>query len=181
MITLTQDGTAQRLATPVMPTSTTAVAGRQSADTGQFALHAGSKVSGMRDVLVAADSPESLVLTLRQVRFFVKQFACKVTLVYIAEPADSLANTERLKEKAAKLLGVKANQVVATSVLPRASSVLQIIETANYETVDLIVIPGSFRMGRSYFLWDHSIEEIIRQAPCPVLVVGGKKPLFATS
>lgn len=167
----TQDNLARRSVTPPRTSTPFTTACARSVTPAPGRRDAGSRQADLPNILVATDSPESLRATLSHARLFVEQFGSKVMIVYIAEPADFLADPDALKTQATKLAGLNPWHIGAVLVLPKATSVRQIAEAARDEAADLMVISQNFHMGRSYFLRDNSLEEILRHAPCPVLVV----------
>ena len=70
-----------------------------------------------------------------------------------------------MKEHVAK--GVKVRRWVRESTTP----FLEIIQMAKDEDVDLIIMPTHGRTGLSHLIIGSTAERVVRQAPCPVLVV----------
>lgn len=77
--------------------------------------------------------------------------------------------SEKIKEIAQKNF---AGLTIETFVLKHSKAVYQeIIEFAKTHNVDLIVMSTHGRTGAKYFLLGSVTEQVVRQSPCPVMVV----------
>ena len=70
-------------------------------------MNAGSSAPRIQNILVAADSTKSLLMTLGYVRLFVEQFGSKVTIFYVEAPSDSVVEPTRIAGKSNEDCGDK--------------------------------------------------------------------------
>ena len=141
----------------------------------------------IKKILVPIDFSEHSKNALQYAISFAKQFDSELILVYVVEPtiypADfsfgqiAVPNIENdLRERGEAEL----KQLVLTQigdVLPARTLVLtrkpflEIIDTADEENVDLIIIATHGHTGVEHILFGGTAEKVVRKAPCPVLVV----------
>ena len=142
----------------------------------------------IKKILLPTDGSESSEEALRYASSFVKEFNVKVFLLTVVEVphriydvyADEIALDQQESrlltlvntrldnmEKRARDLGVK--DIVKISRFGHPYE--EIINIAETENVDLIVMGTHGRSGIAHFLIGSVTEKVIRTAPCPVLVV----------
>ena len=142
----------------------------------------------IKKILIPIDGSDSSMEALRYASSFASEFNITIYLMTVIEPNygmyDAYAEqiifaqreteimtvvNERLEEtekKAAKM-GIK-NIITATRV---GSPYEKIIEFAEEEEIDLIVMGTHGRSGIAHFLIGSVTEKVIRTSPCPVLVI----------
>jgi len=141
----------------------------------------------LRRILVPIDFSEPSKNALRYAVSFAKHFGAELILVYVVEPtvypADfsfgqvGIPNIEKeLRERGQRELErlIKtdvAGQVVARSVIRTGKPFLEIINFAQKEDVDLIIIATHGHTGVEHIIFGSTAEKVVRRAPCPVLVV----------
>jgi len=57
------------------------------------------------------------------------------------------------------------------SIVKTGKPFVEIIETASYEDVDLIIIATHGHTGVEHILFGSTAEKVVRKAPCPVLTL----------
>ncbi len=101
------------------------------------------------------------------------------------------AMEEKALEQLESLVDEEERKFVSVRALVRRGSVYrEIVQLAEDEAPDLIVLPTHARTGLDHVLWGSVAEKVVRLAPCPVMTVsprqekprpfGGKRVLFAT-
>jgi universal stress protein A len=113
-------------------------------------------------------------------------FGAKLSLLHVLEPSpylgeftlptmgeDLLSDLERQARAAlARVLPEAQNvQIEVTRSVVMGSPSLKIVETAEAEHVDLIVMATHGRTGLSHLLIGSVAERVVRTAPCPVLTI----------
>lgn len=140
----------------------------------------------LKNILVPLDFSEQSLKALRYAVPFAQQFGARLTLLHVLIPAiyptdypvppypeplgeDCFAAIER------KLDGIRATKVpseLPVDLLVRQSFTCDgILEVARETHADLIVATTHGRTGLKHLLMGSTAEKIVRQAPCPVLVV----------
>jgi len=146
----------------------------------------GAAVFGIREILVPTDFSEHADIALRYAISFAEHFGAGLTLLHIVEPLAtaftdvaypsaeylnhlSLAAKERLADfcKAERLNFPKLRQAIVSVGVPDE----RITETALQLESDLIILATHGRTGLAHMLLGSLAERVIRQAPCPVLVI----------
>jgi nucleotide-binding universal stress UspA family protein len=141
----------------------------------------------IEQILVPIDFSEHSKHALQYAVSFAKQFNSELILIYVVEqqvyPADlSFGQVavpgfeQELRDRAKKELeeliktsitgGVKARPVVQSG-----KPFLEILDTAEDEEVDLIIIATHGHTGVEHLLFGSTAEKVVRKASCPVLVV----------
>ena len=143
------------------------------------------------NILVPTDFSKASTLALEAARLLAVQNHAKVTLVHVFEPSGVLFGGEpgledgrgiakELEEKIhAELQKVVRERFadvekVKTALVIRESAVSGIVEYAEREGVDLIVIATHGRSGLSRMMIGSVAEKVVRHAPCPVLTLRSK-------
>ena len=142
----------------------------------------------IKKILIPIDGSESSMEALRYASSFAGEFNITIYLMAVIEPHHGMYDAyaeqiilaqreseiisvvnERLEEtkKKAKEMGIQ-NTITVTRV---GTPYAKIIEIAEEEEIDLIVMGTHGRSGIAHFLIGSVTEKVIRTAPCPVLVI----------
>lgn len=143
-------------------------------------------VFSLERILVPVDFSACSLKALRYAVPFAKQFAARLLLVYVAPdtayvggefgPVEYPVPAGPWREERQKQLAALAEREVGTSA-PWDVSVRQghpahgIADAARERGVDLIVLSTHGRTGLRHVLMGSIAENVVRYAPCPVLVV----------
>jgi universal stress protein A len=137
----------------------------------------------LKRILVPIDFSESSRKAARYACSFAKQYGAEILLLHVVEPVPPqpevaisenglLAN--ELEEEAAKKLTEwrvrVARQPMKTSVrtgIPQQ----EIVGIADEHRIDLIILGTHGRTGLAHFFLGSTAEQVVRHAPCPVMVV----------
>jgi len=150
----------------------------------------GAAVFGIHQILVPTDFSEHGNVALKYAIPFAEHFGASLTLLHIVEPLPatedtniaypsaeylnhlSLAARERLAElcKTERLKVPMLRQAIASVGAPDEI----ITETARQLKSSLIILATHGRTGLAHILLGSLAERVIRQAPCPVLVIGDR-------
>ena len=150
----------------------------------------GAAVFGIREILVPTDFSEHANVALKYAIPFAEHFGAGLTLLHIVEPLPatplsngafpsaeflnhlSLAARERLADfcKEERLKFPMLRQAIVSVGVPDAI----ITETALQLKSGLIILATHGRTGLAHILLGSLAERVIRQAPCPVLVIGDR-------
>lgn len=98
---------------------------------------------------------------------------------YGSETEEEMRGAEHaLADHVARLeeAGIDARKISRVMDLPTVAASQIILEAAREEHVDLIVMATHGRTGIPRILLGSVTEEVVREAPCPVLVVHGATP-----
>ena len=138
-------------------------------------------------ILAPTDFSDSSKKTLSDALELAQTFGATLSLLHVIEPppypiegfvppamgADLLGDLER--QASAELAQVLSEAHGATIEVTRAvamgSPAQKIVETAEAEHVDLIVMATHGRTGLSHLLIGSVAERVVRTAPCPVLTI----------
>jgi len=141
-------------------------------------------------IIVPLDMSELSLKALRYAVPFAKQFNAKLTLVHVVEmmaytpelpypPPLSQFKTTAAKKELAKIRDenvppeVPTELVVCHDFAPDA-----IVATARKTKADLIIVSTHGHTGLKHMFLGSTAEKVVRQAPCPVLVVREKEHDF---
>ena len=139
----------------------------------------------IRNVLVPIDFSECSRKALRYALAFAKEHEAGITLLYVVstnfamgEPSsmEYVQFTSELRLKSQKELQTLAaaeahGEVIAQSVVRVGSPSAEIVHAAATLPADMIVISTHGRTGLKHLLIGSVAEQVVRRAPCPVLVV----------
>lgn len=141
----------------------------------------------IKKILVPIDFSEHSKNALQYAISFAKQFNSELLLVYVVEPtiypADfsfgqvAVPSIENELRERGEFELKQLVQAQIKDVLPSRTMVLtgkpflEIINTADAENVDLIIIATHGHTGVEHILFGGTAEKVVRKAPCPVLVV----------
>jgi universal stress protein A len=138
-------------------------------------------------VLVPIDFSDYSKSALKYAVNFVKHFKAKLHLIYVVEPVVyppdfsmgqiSIPSVDlEMDKRAANELNKLANQeipseIVVKTIVKTGKPFLEIIETAQEEDIDLIIIATHGHTGMEHLLFGSTAEKVVRKAPCPVLTI----------
>ena len=141
----------------------------------------------IRHILAPTDFSDYSKKALSDALELAQTFGAKLSLLHVVEPppypiegfvpptmgADLLADLER--QASAELAQVLPDAQEATVEVTRAVAIgspsQKIVETAEAEHVDLILMATHGRTGLSHLLIGSVAERVVRTAPCPVLTI----------
>lgn len=139
------------------------------------------KSIALKRLLVPIDFSGPSLEALRYAERLAAQSGASIDLVFVAEHViymgDSVAfpNAPMLEEMKGKLAGLARDEV--DELVPVYRHVLtgkpfaEIVKLAQERAIDLIVIGTHGRTGLGHVLIGSTAEQVVRHAPCPVLVV----------
>jgi nucleotide-binding universal stress UspA family protein len=138
-------------------------------------------------VLVPIDFSDYSKSALKYAVNFVGHFKAELTLIYVVEPviyppdfsmgqiAIPSVDLEMDKRAVDELNKLAQQEIPAEikvkSVVKTGKPFLEIIETAQEEDVDLIIIATHGHTGVEHILFGSTAEKVVRKAPCPVLTL----------
>lgn len=137
----------------------------------------------LKNILAPLDLSEMSLKSLQYAVAFAKQFGAKVTLLHVVEPVACtpewpypaplgpdtyLATEKRLEE----VRGTMIPRDVPAAIAVRHNFVFDgILEVAREIQADLIITTTHGYSGLKHLMMGSTAENIVRRAPCPVLVV----------
>ncbi len=138
-------------------------------------------------VLVPIDFSDYSKSALKYAVNFVGHFKAELTLIYVVEPviyppdfsmgqiaipSVDLEMDKRAVEELNKLAQQEIpSEIKVKSVVKTGKPFLEIIETAQEEDVDLIIIATHGHTGVEHILFGSTAEKVVRKALCPVLTL----------
>jgi universal stress protein A len=140
----------------------------------------------IRHILAPTDFSDYSKQALREAFELTRTFGARLSLLHVVEPspylgeftpptmgADLLGDLERQASAALARVLPEAQQatIEVTRAVVMGSPSLKIVETAEAEHVDLIVMATHGRTGLSHLLIGSVAERVVRTAPCPVLTI----------
>lgn len=141
----------------------------------------------IKKILVPIDFSDYSKSALKYAVNFAKCFGAEMYLIYVVEPviyppdfsmgqiAMPSINTEwddRAREELAKLAKTEIpSDVKVKTIIKTGKPFVEIIETAEEETVDIIIIATHGHSGVEHILFGSTAEKVVRKAPCPVLTL----------
>lgn len=140
----------------------------------------------IRHILVPTDFSDDARMALREAVRWAAYFQARLTLLHVLAPAvipfsvTELANIyevlpnlqKRLQEELARWIETEASDIPQATIQIKEGPVdLTILEQAQQEQTDLIVIATHGRSGVARWLLGSVTERVLRQAPCPVLTL----------
>ncbi len=142
-------------------------------------------------ILVPIDFSDYSKSSLRFAVNFTKSFNAKLYLVYVVEPvvyppdfsmgqiaipSIDLEMDKRALEELNKLAEQDIpSEVEVKTIVKTGKPFIEIIETAEEEDIDLIIISTHGHTGVEHILFGSTAEKVVRKAPCPVLTL--REPL----
>ena len=154
-------------------------------EAGGVASAAAKSPLRLRKILVPLDFSDCSLKALKYALALARQFGGELTLLHVVEAAfyatdPSLAAPmypeEEMRLFAEKKLAMLArsalgDQVPAALLVRLGQPVVEISALAREANIDLIVISTHGNTGLKHFLLGSVAENVVRHAPCPVLVV----------
>jgi nucleotide-binding universal stress UspA family protein len=140
----------------------------------------------IRHILAPTDFSDYSKQALRDALELAQTFGAKLSLLHVLKPSPYLGEftpptmgedlLSDLKQQASAALArmlPEAQQatIEVTRSVVMGSPSLKIVETAEAEHVDLIVMATHGRTGLSHLLIGSGAERVVRTAPCPVLTM----------
>ena len=159
------------------PPVTTAAASRDDAITSP------PRVIQLKNILVPLDFSEMSLKSLRYATPFAKQFGAKLTLLHVVQPVDEAVrleypaffaseHTAGLQKQLEDIRATKIPADVPVDIAVRHNFVFDgIVEVAREIHADLIITTTHGYTGLKHLMVGSTAENIVRRAPCPVLVV----------
>ena len=138
----------------------------------------------IREILVPTDFSEHSNFALRYAMPLARQFDARITLLHVIEPASVPSDGLYLGSATDHLIPVAEHEIACIwerekairppawrSIVGEGVPSEVILRTAAAEKTDLIIIATHGRTGLARVFLGSTAERVIRQAPCPVLVV----------
>jgi universal stress protein A len=140
----------------------------------------------LREILVPIDFSECSRKALQYAVPLARQFGSRLLLVHVMPvlyfvgsefgPIDVPVPEREIRENSARALERLSNEEIAAAVpvstrICRGQPVHEIVAVALEEQVDLIVLSTHGHTGLKHVLLGSVTENVVRYAPCPVLVV----------
>jgi nucleotide-binding universal stress UspA family protein len=181
-----------------MKTKTARVNGKPGYRTGSAWRRAGSRRSFTRatrtapplilkSILVPIDFSAESKKALAYARSFARLFGAEITLLHVVEPIPWTAdygygevhgvspNEYLLKRGKTQLEGLRKQQMETSDecgmIVQSGKAFDEIVKAAKELSVDLIILTTRGYTGRDRALSGSAAERVVRDAPCPVLVV----------
>jgi len=141
---------------------------------------------GLKRILVPIDFSACSKKALQYARPFAEQFHAEVVLLHVSSLNYMVAEgfggidlptlREDLIQDAEKQLGeilgsLDSDQMTATLVVREGRAATEIVDLAKTENIDLIVMSTHGYSNIKHVLLGSVTENVVRHAPCPVLVV----------
>ena len=137
----------------------------------------------LKNILVPVDFSEMSLKSLQYAVPFARQFESKLTLLHVIQPAEDAVQlgypaffaSKLFAEVEKRLEDVRATMVpseLAVDILVRHNFVFDgILEAAHEVRADLIITTTHGYSGLKHLMMGSTAENIVRRAPCSVLVV----------
>jgi len=155
---------------------------------------AGAAAFAIKRILVPLDFSECSKKALRYALALARQHSAALVLLYVAgttpaygpldyAPVDFGNVQQEMEAGAAKQLAKMiedeiGDAVPAEAIIRAGMASTEIVEAARELTADLIVISTHGRSGLKHVLLGSVAEQVVRHAPCPVLVVREREHEF---
>ena len=147
------------------------------------------RMMSIREILVPIDFSATSLKSLQYAVPFAKQFDAKLTLVHVVEmpvyPESPYSvplgpeELEAIKKELAQICAAKIPPEIPVEIAVRQNSVFEgILEVARENSTDLIITTTHGRTGLKHLVMGSTAEDIVRRAPCPVLVVREREHEF---
>jgi universal stress protein A len=139
--------------------------------------------SQLKNILVPLDFSEVSLKSLQYAVPFAKQFGAKLTLLHVAQPVDGALDLvypvspggehfEAIEEQLEDIRAAKVPPELPVDIAVRHNFVFDgIVEVAREIRADLIITTTHGYTGLKHLMMGSTAENIVRRAPCPVLVV----------
>jgi universal stress protein A len=146
----------------------------------------------LKRILVPIDFSNHSLKALRYAVPIAKQFGSQIFLLCVLERATFVAGMENMvlavpekelaEEARIKLLALAQDEI--EEVVPVDAEVrigkpfVEIVELAKEKSIDLIIVATHGYTGLKHVLMGSTAEQVVRHAPCPVLVVREREKEF---
>jgi len=145
----------------------------------------GGRFLSLRRILVPVDFSEPSIDSLHYAERFARHFGAELILLHVVEPtiypADfgfgqvGIPNFEdelrKHSEEELRRLSREVEGVPARSFVRTGKPFWEIVQAADKEKVDMIIIASHGHTGVEHILFGSTAEKVVRKAPCPVLAV----------
>ncbi len=141
----------------------------------------------IKKILVPIDFSDYSKSALKYAVNFAKVFNAEMYLIYVVEPviyppdfsmgqiaipSVTVEMDERAKEELTKLAQQEIPPDLKKHIIIKTGKpFVEIIETADQEDIDLIIIATHGHSGVEHILFGSTAEKVVRKAPCPVLTL----------
>jgi len=137
----------------------------------------------LKNILVPLDLSEMSLKSLKYAEPFAKLFGAKLTLLHVVQPIDQGATLECpayftpnhagiLKKLLEDIRVMKISPELPVDITVRHNFIFDgILEVAREIRADLIITTTHGYTGLKHLMMGSTAENIVRRAPCPVLVV----------
>ena len=137
----------------------------------------------LEQILVPLDFSETSMKSLQYAVAFARQFGAKITLLHVVVPQTyptempyPISNEQEIVASAERMIErIKdeniPSELSAVTVVRHGVLFDSILDVARETRADLIVITTHGYTGLKHMLMGSAAESVVRQAPCPVLVV----------
>ena len=139
----------------------------------------------LQKILVPVDFSECSNKAIQYALPFAKQFGAEVVLLHLVEPYPAVPemaplDVENLQDAKEQMQQWEhaASSVPIKTIVRVGDPTSGIIEAAKELEIDLIIVSTHGRTGVARFFLGSTAERVIRQAPCPVLVVREREREF---
>ena len=137
----------------------------------------------LKNILLPLDFSEKSLKSLQYAIPFAQQFGAKLTLLHVAQPVDytvdftnivSLGSDHfaALEKQLEDIRATKIPSDLTVDIVVRHNFVFDgVVEVARQIRADLIITTTHGYTGLKHLMMGSTAENIVRRAPCPVLVV----------
>jgi nucleotide-binding universal stress UspA family protein len=141
----------------------------------------------IKKILVPIDFSDYSKSALKYAVSFAKRFNAELHLIYVVEPiiyppdfsmgqiAIPTLDMEMDKRAIEELKKLSEKEIpkelTANNIVKTGKPFIEIIETANEQDIDLIIIATHGHTGMEHILFGSTAEKVVRKAPCPVLTL----------
>jgi nucleotide-binding universal stress UspA family protein len=141
----------------------------------------------VKKILVPIDFSDYSKSALKYAINFAKKFNAELYLIYVVEPIIyppdfsmgqiaiptlDLGMDKRAFEELNKLAEKEIpKELIANTIVKTGKPFIEIIESAEEENIDLIIIATHGHTGMEHILFGSTAEKVVRKAPCPVLTL----------
>ena len=133
----------------------------------------------LKEILVPVDFSECSQKALQYAIPFAKQFGAQLTLLHVVQPYPAVpemapVDIESIQDAKQKLVETKAaidKGISARAQVRVGNPPAEIVDAATQGGSDLIILSTHAHTGLARVFLGSTAEKVVRQAPCPVLVV----------
>jgi nucleotide-binding universal stress UspA family protein len=143
-------------------------------------------VFSLKKILVPVDFSDCSKKALQYAVRFARQFGAELTLLHVvprypAIPEMGPIDVETVQDGRTQLEVVRltiGDLAPCDTLLRTGTPYMEIVEAAKEQSIDLIIIATHGHKGLTHVILGSTAERVVRQAPCPVLVVREKEREF---